>query len=462
VDTFYKDFSGDRFPFSISGEYAPGDPARLRASEVTLGLGPTGSVNASGEIRLGDYAEAAVKLKTDGIDLGRLYEWMGGALLAEIAPDLDVASVGGIVSGQVDVGFVGDRWTVGGRLKLDDGSLALDGGALAMESLSIDLPFDVYYPQEEAAETRGPVDFTPGDYGSVKIGALGVGPVIISSLDLEVALKENALSVRGPTTIEVFGGSVEIGAIRGENLFGPGAAASTSLAARDISLEEIAEAFELPAFDGAVEADFSEIILTSETLMAEGAVRAGVFGGAIDVTSLEIDRPLSAVRTFMADVKVSEIDLSALTLTLGFGSISGIMEGTLTGFEMSQGQPAAFTADFETVRRRGVRQRINIDAVENITILGTGQGFQMGLGRGLASFFDEFGYDSIGFYCTLKNDNFTMSGKTVRGDTEYFVKGVRIGPQINVVNRNPGQTVSFKSMLERVTRIGSEDEEDQW
>jgi hypothetical protein len=86
----------------------------------------------------------------------------------------------------------------------------------------------------------------------------------------------------------------------------------------------------------------------------------------------------------------------------------------------------------------------------------------MSLGRGFASFFDEFRYDSIGFYCTLKNDKFKVNGKTVRGDTEYFVKGVTLGPQINVINRSPGQTTSFKSMLERVNRIGSKDAEDQW
>ena len=465
VDTFYKDFSGDHFPFSFSGEYAPEDSGRLRIAEVLLDLGLVGKIRAAGEMRNNTSAGAALKLKTERIDLAKLHEWFGAELLAEMAPDLNVVSVGGIVSGNLDLGCAGKQWNVGGRLKLDDGRIALDGGALEVESLVVDLPFNVHFPQGEqegGIENGGPVEFSPGDYGNVKIGALGVGPVIITSLDLKVALKENSLSVRGPTTIEIFGGSVEIGEIRGESLFGSDAAASMSLTARAVSLEEIAEAFGLPEIVGALEADFPEIIITSETLLAEGAVRAEAFGGSVDVTSLEVDRPLSSVRTFMADIKAREIDLSALTQTLGFGSISGIMEGTLTGFEMSQGQPAAFVADFQTVKRRGARQRINIDAVENITILGTGQGFQMGLGRGLAAFFDEFGYDTIGFYCTLKNDNFTMSGKTVRGDTEYFVKGVRIGPQINVVNRNPGQTISFKSMLERVNRIGSKGETDQW
>jgi hypothetical protein len=112
-------------------------------------------------------------------------------------------------------------------------------------------------------------------------------------------------------------------------------------------------------------------------------------------------------------------------------------------------------ADFETVAKRRIRQLINFDAVENISILGTGRGFQASIGRGLFSFVDESRYDKIGFQTTLKNDNFRLRGKVVKNDTEYFVKGVRFGPSINVINRNPGQTVSFKSMLERLSRIGA-------
>ena len=458
VDTFYKDFSDSRFPFSLSGEYAV-KPGRVQGAKASLDLGPTGTIDASGDASIAAPPEIAARLESERIDLGALFEWIGGELLAETAPDLDVASIGGIASGNVDVGLHDRQWTVGGRLRLDDGGIELDGGALGMDSLSIDLPFSVYFPQEESHD---PVDFTPEDYGSVKIRGLGVGPVDIASLDLAVALKKNALSVRGPTSVEVFGGGVTIGAIEGENLFGPGAAMATSISVREISLEKITEALELPEVVGTVEADFPEIILTTETLIADGAARTTAFGGTIDVTSLEVAKPVSSVRTLMADIKMTGIDLSTVTDVLDFGSITGIMDGTLTGFEMSQGQPSAFVADFQTVKRRGVRQRINVAAVENITILGTGQGFKLSLGRGLASFFDEFGYDSIGFFCTLKNDNFMMSGKTIRGDTEYFVKGVTFGPQINVINRNRGQTVSFKSMLERVNRIGGESADEEW
>jgi hypothetical protein len=214
-----------------------------------------------------------------------------------------------------------------------------------------------------------------------------------------------------------------------------------------------AESMDLPEVSGSLNVSLPEITFTPDALKARGTGTLNIFGGTITADSLAVDQPLSPVRTFRADLEFRDILLSRVTNVLEFGSISGVMEGTVKGLEISQGQPAAFEADFSTVKAKGVPQRINFAAVENITILGTGRGFQAGVGRGIATFFDEFGYDTIGFECSLKNDNFIMKGKVVQDDTEYFVKGVTFGPQINVINRNPGQTVSFKSMVERISRI---------
>ena len=453
-DTFYKDFSDNRFPFSFAGEYVP-KSRRLQKAGASVDLGPIGKITADGNIGFGSVPGIAMKLKSDGINLDELFEQIGKELLPEIAsdlPDLDDAEIGGIASGDFDITVQGRRWRANGTAKLADGRIKLADGAFAINSLAIDLPFDIYYPQEEDRTTSR---FAPEEYGSVKINGLGIGPIDISSLDLDVALKDNTLNVRRPAPLEIFGGTVSVGAIEGKNLFSSGATLVTSISARDIALEEITEKLELPRVEGTLDADFPGVIATAETLVADGEAKASAFGGAIDMTSLEVEDPISSVRTLKADLEFAEIDLSTVANVLGFGSINGIMEGTLTGLEVSQGQAAAFVADFQTVKRKGVQQRINLEAVENITILGTGRGFQMGVGRGLAVFFEEFGYDNIGFYCTLKNDNFRMRGKTVRGDTEYFVKGVMLGPQINVINRNPGQTISFKSMIERINRIST-------
>jgi len=414
-----------------------------------------GKIKADGEVGFSPAIEAAMRIESAGIDLGGFFDNVGRDILVETAPELKVAEMGGIASGAFDVGLRDGRWQAGGRLALADGRIELADGAARMDSVSIDMPFDVHFPQEKSLE---PVAFGTRDYGKAAIHDLKVGPIDIPSLNLDIALKHNGLSVRGPIDLSIFGGEVTIGAFEGRNMLGSEATAATSFSARNISLEEVTKKLGLPEVAGTFGADMPKISLSLESIGADGSAAASVFDGTVTMTSLGVDMPLSSVRTFKADLDFRGIDLSTVTRVLDFGSISGIMEGTLTGFEMSQGQPAALIADFQTVERKGVRQRINFDAVENITILGTGQGFQIGLGRGFASFFEDFGYNTIGFYCTLKNDNFRMKGKVMRGETEYFVKGVTIGPQINVINRNPGQTISFKSMLERINRISTKEE----
>ncbi len=457
VDTFYKSFSENRFPFSLSGEYGV-ESNSFRDTAVSLNLGRMGKIAAKGSAQFASEPEIAMRLQASKIDLGEVFKEVAQQVLSEVSPLFRDAEVGGVLSGDLAVRVVGDRRSVAGTLDVADGRVALEKGAYAIGSLSARLPFDVRFPQEESDRT---IQFAEKDYGRIALGTLDAGPVHVPSLGLDVALKENALRVKGPISVDVFGGKFGVGDIRGENLFGSSAELTTSLTAENIDIGQVSEELGLPSIAGTLDAQFPSIALTTDSLVTTGAAEINAFGGTIDIASVGVDSPFSDVRTFKADLDFRDIDLSTVTETLDFGSISGIMEGTLNGFEMSQGQPAAFVADFETVPRKGVAQRINFDAVQNITILGTGQGFRGGVGRGLAAFFDEFGYDKIGFYCTLKNDNFRMKGKVVQGDTEYFVKGVRFGPSINVINRNPGQTVSFKSMLERINRIKTKQESEE-
>jgi len=454
IDTFYNDFSADRFPITFSGEYAL-DTRQIQNAAASVDLGPTGTISGKGNMRFASAPDIEVDLESERIDIGKAFDEIIGEFLSEAVPILAEAEIGGIASGDVSLRVQGERLQASGALRLSDGRVALADGDFEMDSVSMDLPFDIGLPQEDRT---GAARLADDDYGKIRFGNMRIGPVDIAALELDVALKENAISIKNPSPLAIFGGTVDVGAIEGENMLGPSAEVRTSLTVRDISLEQALKGLGLPEVEGTLNADFDGIALTADSLTTAGTARASAFGGSIDMASLNIVNPLSSVRAIRTDLEFKEIDLFTLTRVLDFGSIRGIMEGTIKGLEISQGQPAAFAADFQTVERRGVRQRINFAAVENITILGTGHGFQAGVSRGLASFFEEFGYSSIGFQCTLKNDNFRMKGKVIRGDTEYFVKGVMLGPQINVINRNPGQTVSFKSMLERINRIKAKEE----
>ncbi len=451
IQSFYKDFSNQTYRFSASGEYSSGD-GRLRDAITRIDLGRIGEMTARGEVKLASQREMNLTLESGGIDLDAFFEEFGEQLFSEPYPFLRGATIGGVLSGRCALGVHDDQWNLEGSLRLAEGSAMLGEDVLEVTSASASLPFSVFKPRKGVQAEA--VSFTESDYGVLSFDNVAVGPIETGPLAFEVAIKENSLRIRDPKPVNVLKGTVDFGRVNGDRLLDDSARVSTSLTAHNIDLRSASEAFGLPVtLDGSLNARFPSVVLIADSLITEGAARIETFGGTIDIDSVGVDQPLSPVRTFKADVEFRNMDLSQITEAVGFGRISGIMEGTLEGLEISQGQAAAFVADFETVDRRGVSQRINFDAVQNITILGTGRGFQASVSRGFASFFNEFRYDKIGFHMSLKNDNFRMKGKVVEGDTEYFVKGVFFGPSINVINRNPGQTISFKSMLERINRV---------
>ncbi|GAB4335831.1 MAG: hypothetical protein Kow0099_08480 [Candidatus Abyssubacteria bacterium] len=456
VDYFYQSFAGARFPYSLQGEYDL-TKRRLRAGALTVNLGTMGSLTAKGSVRFASAPEIDAHLETDRIDLAEVYKQGANQVLSEVMPILKGAEIEGTASGKVAFRMQNSMWEAEGRLRLADGGISLADDAFSAQSVSVGLPFRLLSPREGI----GTPSFEAEDFGSIRLGTLIAGPVDIPSLELRVALKDNALRVKGPTRVGLFDGWLDIGEIRGEELLGRSGKLTTALSVESMSLATATEKLGLPRVSGVVDGEFPEVTITLDSVAARGQAQARVFEGTITMFSPGIERPLSPVRTYRVDrIVFEDIHLLEVTDVLEFGSISGVLEGTVEGLEISQGQAAAFVADFETVKRKGVPQRINFEAVRNITILGTGQGFQASIGFGLTAFFDEFGYEKLGFHCSLKNDNFRMRGKVVKDGTEYFVRGVSFGPSINVINRNPGQTVSFKSMVERISRIQRAGEED--
>jgi hypothetical protein len=117
------------------------------------------------------------------------------------------------------------------------------------------------------------------------------------------------------------------------------------------------------------------------------------------------------------------------------------------------GQPSRFVFDLDTVRKWGQSQKVSVDAIENISILGTGSG---GIGAvlksGLNKFFKEYPYSRIGIRCTLQNDNFNIRGKIVEGGTEYLIRRAFLRG-IDMVTGTLKNMVSFKDMQERVGRV---------
>jgi hypothetical protein len=154
----------------------------------------------------------------------------------------------------------------------------------------------------------------------------------------------------------------------------------------------------------------------------------------------------------MAELTFEGINLEKVTKKIKIGAMTGVVRGSLKNFEIEYGQPSYFILDVDSVKTKGIKQEISVDAINNISILGTGLGFGGILNAGIRRFFSEYPYSRIGIQCTLKNDNFSIRGKIREGGKEYLVRRSFLRG-VDVINQNPRNVISFKDMQERIRRI---------
>jgi hypothetical protein len=186
------------------------------------------------------------------------------------------------------------------------------------------------------------------------------------------------------------------------------------------------------------------------SLVTEGKILLKLFGGEMVVNNISISDALSPIASLTSSIEIREIDLSKLTETFEFGHISGVLGGYVKDLTITNGQAESFIAHIETVKRKGVSQKISVKALEKISVLGSGSSATI-FGQGLYQFFKEYRYSRMGFRGGLKNDNFLLLGIAIEGNKSYLVRGTLLPPSVNVISYV--QNISFKEMVRRLKRI---------
>jgi hypothetical protein len=195
-----------------------------------------------------------------------------------------------------------------------------------------------------------------------------------------------------------------------------------------------------------------EVQSVGNTLKTNGVIQAELFGGRLRLGKLEIENPFSPLASIKLDAKLENIQLEQFSKTFAFGSISGILEGSIDELVITDGQPSQFRADLQSVDR-GTEQRISVEALNKITVLSSGEDAGALYG-GFASFFDSFRYSKLGFKANLKNDRLTLRGVESQGDQEFLVVGSLLPPRVNIISHT--QTIAFSELLHRLERIKSD------
>lgn len=340
------------------------------------------------------------------------------------------------------------------RLRLDDGTL--HEAEFAPRGVSIDDPQGRF----DFAGLDGQVRFSSAEpvtselrWDGGRLHGLQFGPA-----SLPFVSAKGELQMRSAATLPMLGGQVTIDPLRvrppsgGEPLdvrFG--------LDLQRLDIAQLSQALGWPAFTGELTGRIPEARYSNERLDFQGGLSVELFGGAVQVSSLAMERPFGVAPTLSSEIAFDDIDLEALTGVLGFGTITGKLDGRIDRLRLVDWQPVAFDArldtDREAARRDDVRQRVSQRAVQDLSSVSDAS-FMSSLQSQLIGLFDDFGYRRIGISCRLAEEVCEMDGLGSAGNGFIIVEGSGL-PRLSVVGFN--RRVDWPTLVERLKAASTGD-----
>lgn len=345
-------------------------------------------------------------------------------------------------------GLLDEGVTLAGRLLSDGLSLSGTQGVVEIEGLALDLPFDLRW-SSPGKDGRRVVDGRDRE-GSLRFARFAARGMEIPATETALRIRADSVELVEPLAFPLLDGIAGFERLTLTEFARPTRRLETALLLSKIDLQTTSKAFGLPPLSGVVDGYFPRVVVTGPSFQVDGGGEVAVFGGRVTIGGISGEDVLTRFPKLRLSADFEDVDLALVTRTFDFGAMTGIVRGHVHDLTLFRGVPTAFEARLETVERRGVRGRIHVKAVNNLAILSTGSPGL--LDRGIQKFIDSFTYDRLGLELSLASDVFRMRGLERRGDRELFVKG-RLPFPIDIVNAQPGRTVSFRAMLDRIGNV---------
>lgn len=385
-----------------------------------------------------------LSISASKLDLGSLYAFLSqGQPIEEYALDL-----GGETEAQVRLYQEKGILSLEGRFGIKDGSIKNEDKNLLIDGMQVEIPF--YY--------ENPVRNNGGEDPELKKGYFSVNTfespsLSVAPFQLDLHAGKNMFRLE-PLTLDVFDGKARLG----ESVFSidpeiPSFYGTLSFSLDGLDISKLPVQSEQFSLSGTVRADFPRVALSPDEIFTEGEAEVNMFDTSIFVENVKITKPFTKNRTISCDVKFDDLNLEKLTDSIPFGRVTGILRGEIKGLAFSYGQPESFILSLESVKEKGVPQKFSLGAVNDLSIISSGESSSLASNKGISRFISEFGYTKIGISCSLKNDIFTLNGTIREKGVEYLVKRSWLFG-ISVVNKKTRNRIRFKDMMDRLNRIG--------
>jgi hypothetical protein len=444
-EKFFADMKSQQPSLRFDVDYVSGADA-LRLRELSLTLAGVGRVVTRGVVeQTSKNPLLRLELKSDDVQPGGIFEYFVRPTLNRSFPVLDQLAVGGQLAFAVKANGTLDDLILEGAIQLRGAELQNKVKNWQLGPMQLDLPLRIQYPGASS-----PAEMANVPSGTLTISRARLGSETLPTVKTTVSFWNNALKFREAIRLPIYGGVLEISDLAFRNLIEEPQAVSLALEAKNLRLERLTEALGWYPFGGTLSGSIPKIESDGGALRSEGKIQVEVFGGRVQISTLEIQSPFSSIPSIKLDARFRNISLDQASRTFAFGQILGILEGTVNDLVLTAGQPSEFRADVHSVEKRGVSQRISVESLNKITVLSSGNDAGA-LYSGIASFFDTFRYSKLGFKAALKNDKLTLRGVESRKDGEYLVVGSFIPPTVNVISHT--QVIAFSELLRRLEQV---------
>jgi hypothetical protein len=439
---YYRDFKAEFLTVDSQCSFA--ESPFLLSCAGSADIFQTGRYAFSADLSPGTYL-----LRLDGSDLSheRLFALFARDYVAQNYPDLGDLTL----KGASDIRFstsIDDRaMNVSGHVAVRDTVFAAPSLGVFLSGVRLSLPLDFCYPGLTVTE---PSD---ADQGILSVDRLVAGGVQVDNLTVPLFFSRNTILVPQQVSIPLFGGEARLTHLRVDHVFTPDVLFDAGLSIEHVNLGALTERLSPLAVYGTASVALPSIICRDGQWKTKGGVQAHVFGGEVEVTNISATNLFSRGRSLGGDVDFTDIDLEAMTDRLEVGRITGIIRGFVKDLAFEYGQPSRFALRIETDVTKKAPRKISVDAIKNLSIVSTGSSAVSAmLNSGVNRFFKEYPYSQIGIACNLENDAFSLRGTIHEGGKEYLVKRA-LFRGIDIINQNPENSISFKDMQERISRI---------
>jgi hypothetical protein len=449
-DRFYLDLKRSAFLSSMEGEYVRPQES-LKLSSLRCQLKDILNLEMNGTVHFrAREPQVHLSVNVPKTPLKPLFHHFVLEPFKAERPSLALLKLGGTIA--ADLNFTGTTsdWMTKGRFRWHRGEFSSAEGVFSFSGIDLDLPVWV-----QSSPTSQMLDVKEkGLGGRLSIESFGLPPLPEQSLRLPLEASPGRLSVTSPTFLKVPGGKIQLGPVICKDIYRSQRSIETSLSLDDVKLDPLLTGIWPQPTAGTIKGKLNPVHFEGNGLHTTGNLMARVFGGEILISGLAASGLFTPTPLLKLKAKWQDLHLGDLTRETAFGKIEGRLMGFVNDLEIAYGQPQRFNLLLETVKKKGVHQKMSQKAVDSIAQIGGGQSPFMGVAGIMTSFFKEFPYEKIGIRASLENDLFRINGTIREGSTEYYVKGSGL-PRVNIINVNPDNQIRFKDMVKRIRRVAT-------